>query len=187
MLLDIGANINVKDSEGRTPLHLAVMQNYPVGVQLLLDNQARIFRDKDGKRWENVYNMSDNVSPLDYATSKEMQYILKNLCPPTKEPEKPKQKPNTTLYDELTGSEGFAQISQDVVEFLKDSNVCFFLVSISNVLGFIHVSSSNWGDRRSGRRRARNCAQCASSETAISVWITVDCEWVDCTNRIFLV
>jgi len=56
LLIDHGANVNVKDQNGKTPLHIAAVVPYMEGMQVLIEHGA------------NVNAVDDNgKTPLDYA------------------------------------------------------------------------------------------------------------------------
>lgn len=68
MLLEYGANINVKDFDGKTPLHIASSEGNKEFVELLMDAGA------DGRIRDNF-----NVSPCEYAELYGHEEIKKQL------------------------------------------------------------------------------------------------------------
>lgn len=72
LLLTLGAAINARDQDGRTPLHRKVINSYPYGIATLLKAGADpLPLDNEGK------------TPLDYIDSKSKRYqaVLDALAP----------------------------------------------------------------------------------------------------------
>lgn len=66
-LIRKGAHVSSRDSDGRTPLHIAAKRNHLFAAQLLLEAGAKVIPgDKTGK------------TPLDFAESSEMIKLLKS-------------------------------------------------------------------------------------------------------------
>ena len=72
-LIAAGADINVKDSDGKTPLHHAVVFNDPSIVKILVDAGADVYvKDKGGF-------FSSGKTPLQIARSKASAEVVKVL------------------------------------------------------------------------------------------------------------
>jgi ankyrin repeat protein len=71
LLIEKGANVNAKDSDGQTALHMAVLHNRPEMVELLLGNKADVnVADKSGK------------TPLNYASGSQGPQTPGAFIPP---------------------------------------------------------------------------------------------------------